>query len=545
MEILNIEDLSFSYPLCNKNAIENISFSVERGDFTVIYGATGSGKSTLLRMIKKELAPLGTRSGRVLYKGINLYSMSDKETAQKIGFVSQRPEEPIVTDKVWHELAFGLENMGLAQDVIRRRVAETAAYFGIEDWFEKKTSELSGGQKQLLNLAAVTVMQPEILILDEPTSQLDPIATSEFITALSKLNKELSLTVIITEHRLDDVIPVSNKLLIMENGKKSVYDRTSTALSALRGHDILECGMPAAVKIYNSFNINVPCPLTIKDGRDFIENNFSNEIKAANVNTDVKQHRNVVLEFSNVSFRYQRDLPDVLHELDLCVFENEIFCILGGNGSGKSTALLTAAGINKPYCGNVKVFGKKIKDYKNGELYKNCLSMLPQDVQTVFLKNTVKEELADVKIDDTDLPYDLSELNNRHPYDISGGQQQLLALAKVLSTKPRLLLLDEPTKGLDAYAKKEISSVLKKLQRLGTTIVYVTHDIEFAAECADRCAMFFRGEVTSFGTPKEFFPGNRFYTTAANKMTVGYYDDVVTADDAVKIMRENMIRSGK
>lgn len=545
MEILNIEDLSFSYPLCNKNAIENISFSVERGDFTVIYGATGSGKSTLLRMIKKELAPLGTRSGRVLYKGINLYSMSDKETAQKIGFVSQRPEEQIVTDKVWHELAFGLENMGLAQDVIRRRVAETAAYFGIEDWFEKKTSELSGGQKQLLNLAAVTVMQPEILILDEPTSQLDPIATSEFITALSKLNKELSLTVIITEHRLDDVIPASNKLLIMENGKKSVYDRTSTALSALRGHDILECGMPAAVKIYNSFNINVPCPLTLKDGRDFIENNFSNEIKAANVNTDVKQNRNVVFEFSNVSFRYQRDLPDVLHELDLCVFENEIFCILGGNGSGKSTALLTAAGINKPYCGNVKVFGKKIKDYKSGELYKNCLSMLPQDVQTVFLKNTVKEELADVKIEDTALPYDLSEINDRHPYDISGGQQQLLALAKVLSTKPRLLLLDEPTKGLDAYAKKEISSVLKKLQRLGTTIVYVTHDIEFAAECADRCAMFFRGEVTSCGTPKEFFPGNRFYTTAANKMTVGYYDDVVTADDAVKIMRENMIRSGK
>ncbi|MBQ2720663.1 MAG: ABC transporter ATP-binding protein, partial [Clostridia bacterium] len=445
----------------------------------------------------------------------------------------------IVTDKVWHELAFGLENMGLPKDVIRRRVSEMTCYFGIEDWFEKSVNELSGGQKQLLNLASVMVMQPDILILDEPTAQLDPIAASDFIATLSKLNRDLSLTVVITEHRLEDVIPVGNKLLAMENGEIVKYGETRSSISALYGNKTLIEGMPAAVRIFNNFEINTPCPLTVREGRDFIEKNFNNEIRSAENKEQKNEKKDAVLEFSDVYFRYERDLPDILRGLDFTVYENEIFCILGGNGSGKSTSLSAAAGINKPYSGDIKVFGKKLKDYKKGELYRNCLSLLPQDVQTVFLKNTVKVELADVNMDTSDLPYDLSELNDRHPYDISGGQQQLLALAKVLSTKPKLLLLDEPTKGLDAYAKKSITDVLKKLRALGMTIVCVTHDVEFAADCADRCAMFFRGEITSCSSPKEFFSGNSFYTTAANRMTRGYYDGVTTVADAVEIMKKN------
>ncbi len=539
MEILKIEDLSFSYPLCEKKALKNISFTVERGDFVTVCGATGSGKSTLMRMLKKELIPLGELTGKVYYKGKDLDTLSEKETTCSIGFVAQRPEEQIVTDKVWHELAFGLENMGLPKDVIRRRVSEMTCYFGIEDWFEKSVNELSGGQKQLLNLASVMVMQPDILILDEPTAQLDPIAASDFIATLSKLNRDLSLTVVITEHRLEDVIPVGNKLLAMENGEIVKYGETRSAISALYGNKTLIEGMPAAVRIFNNFEINTPCPLTVREGRDFIEKNFNNEIRSAENKEQKNEKKDAVLEFSDVYFRYERDLPDILRGLDFTVYENEIFCILGGNGSGKSTSLSAAAGINKPYSGNIKVFGKKLKDYKKGELYRNCLSLLPQDVQTVFLKNTVKEELADVNMDTSDLPYDLSELNDRHPYDISGGQQQLLALAKVLSTKPKLLLLDEPTKGLDAYAKKSITDVLKKLRALGMTIVCVTHDVEFAADCADRCAMFFRGEITSCSSPKEFFSGNSFYTTAANRMTRGYYDGVTTVADAVEIMKKN------
>lgn len=539
MEILKIENLSFSYPRCEEKAIENISFSVERGDFVTVCGATGCGKSTLMRMMKKELTPLGEMSGRVYYKGRELHSLPDSETACAIGFVAQRPEEQIVTDKVWHELAFGLENMGMPQDMIRRRVSEMTCYFGIEDWFEKSVSELSGGQKQLLNLASVMVMQPDVILLDEPTAQLDPIAASDFIATLSKLNRDLSLTVIITEHRLEEAIPVSNKLFAMENGKLLEYGETRKTVALLKNNSAFMQGMPAAVRIFNSFDLNVPCPLTAREGRDFIESNFSNEIDALEIQSEKTGKKETVLEFNDVYFKYGKELPDVLRGLDFKVYKGEIFCILGGNGSGKSTCLSVAAGLNRHYSGNVRVLGKKIKDYKKNELYRGCLSLLPQDVQTVFLKNTVKEELDDVKNVGYTLPYDLSALNDRHPYDISGGQQQLLALAKVLFTEPKILLLDEPTKGLDAYAKKEIGEILKKLAESGLTVICVTHDVEFAAEYADRCAMFFRGEITSSGTPAEFFAGNNFYTTAANRMTRGYYKNIATVSNAVKIMKLN------
>ena len=539
MEILKIENLSFSYPRCEEKAIENISFSVERGDFVTVCGATGCGKSTLMRMMKKELTPLGEMSGRVYYKGRELHSLPDSETACAIGFVAQRPEEQIVTDKVWHELAFGLENMGMPQDMIRRRVSEMTCYFGIEDWFEKSVSELSGGQKQLLNLASVMVMQPDVILLDEPTAQLDPIAASDFIATLSKLNRDLSLTVIITEHRLEEAIPVSNKLFAMENGKLLEYGETRKTVALLKNNSAFMQGMPAAVRIFNSFDLNVPCPLTAREGRDFIESNFSNEIDALEIQSEKTGKKETVLEFNDVYFKYGKELPDVLRGLDFKVYKGEIFCILGGNGSGKSTCLSVAAGLNRHYSGNVRVLGKKIKDYKKNELYRGCLSLLPQDVQTVFLKNTVKEELDDVKNVGYTLPYDLSALNDRHPYDISGGQQQLLALAKVLFTEPKILLLDEPTKGLDAYAKKEIGEILKKLAESGLSVICVTHDVEFAAEYADRCAMFFRGEITSSGTPAEFFAGNNFYTTAANRLTRGYYKNIATVSNAVKIMKLN------
>lgn len=540
MEILKIENLTFSYPLCEEKAIDNISFSVDRGDFVTVCGPTGCGKSTLMRLLKKELIPLGEMSGKVYYKGRDVQTLSEKETACSIGFVAQRPEEQIVTDKVWHELAFGLENMGMPQDVIRRRVSEMTCYFGIEDWFEKSVSELSGGQKQLLNLASVMVMQPDILILDEPTAQLDPIAASDFIATLSKLNRDLSLTVIITEHRLEEIIPVSNKLFAMERGKMLKYGETRETVKALRKNSVFMQGMPAAVRIFSSFDLSLPCPLTAREGREFIEKNFDNRVSKLETPLSNTEKKEAVLEFSDVYFKYSKEMPDVLRGLDFKVYRGEIFCILGGNGSGKSTCLSVAAGLRRQYSGTVRVLGKKIKDYKKNELYRGCISLLPQDVQTVFLKNTVREELEDVVNKDHTLPYDLSELNDRHPYDISGGQQQLLALAKVLSSAPQILLLDEPTKGLDAYAKKEIGVILHKLAQTGLTVVCVTHDVEFAAEWADRCAMFFRGEITSCGIPSEFFAGNNFYTTAVNRMTSNYYKNITTVSDAVKIMRINM-----
>ena len=544
MEALAVRDLTFSYAGNKENTVSNICFSLEKGDFLALCGATGSGKSTLLRLLKKELRPNGRLSGEVIVSGDSLENMDVRTSATKVGFVFQRPEQQIVTDKVWHELAFGLENLGVETGTIRRRVSEMAAYFGIESWFEKSVSELSGGQKQLLNLASVMVMQPEILVLDEPTAQLDPIAASDFIATLSKLNRELGLTVVIAEHRLEEVVPVSSKVLALEKGRVFAFGKTRETALKLCENSLLLGGMPSSLRISAALNEKEHCPLTVREGRSYIESNFnSHHIRISEAEKeDLKGEK--VLEFSDVFFRYGKNLPDVLRGLSFSAFSGEILCVLGGNGSGKSTALSCAAGVRKPYSGKISVLGKNISKYSRGELYNNCIALLPQDAQTLFLCNTVKEELEDAKIAAKELPFDLTELLDRHPYDLSGGQQQLLALAKVLAAKPKVLLADEPTKGLDAEAKLKVAEVFRKLKAEGITVVIVTHDVEFAAECADRCAMFFRGEITSCERPREFFEGNNFYTTVANRMTRGYYFGIVTVKDAIELAKRNG-RKGK
>lgn len=522
MELLKVKDLTFTYPLCENPAVKNISFSIEKGEFVTICGATGSGKSTLLRLLKRELTPLGDLKGTILLDGIELKDLSEQTSAYEIGFVMQKPEQQIVTDKVWHELSFGLENQGLSQKVMARKVAEMASFLGIESWYDKNISELSGGQKQLLNLASVMVMNPSILILDEPTAQLDPIASADFIATLKKLNQELSLTIIIVEHRLEDLIPISDKVLILEHGELIFDGKPREIMRQLCSKKEILLAMPTATRIYHALHGDGICPLNIREGRTFIESNFENQIRNLS-KTYQKKQSDVVIQFENVYFRYERKMPDVLRGLSTKIYENEIFCILGGNGSGKTTMLKAMTGIAKQYSGKIKIFGSR--------------ALLPQDVQTVFLRNTVREELEDAHAQE--LPFDLSHLYEKHPYDLSGGEQQLVALAKVLATHPKILLLDEPTKGLDAYAKSKMIEVLKKLKKAGKTIVVVTHDVEFASLCADRVALFFRGDIVSEGEPIEFFSENHFYTTAVHRMIRGYYDDIVTEEQLVEICCQN------
>ncbi len=538
MEILAVEGLSFRYPTCTDSAVSDVSFRLESGDFAVLCGATGCGKSTLLRMLKRELTPVGDISGEVRFCGQPLSELSERGSAADIGFVMQSPEQQIVTDKVWHELAFGLENLGVPKNDIARRVAEMASFFGIGPWYGKNTAELSGGQKQLLNLAAVLVMQPKLLVLDEPTAQLDPIAAADFIATLKRLNQELGLTIIMAEHRLEDVIPVCSRLIVMDSGRVIADAPAEKAIPQLRGRNDIICGMPAASRLYAELENGGECPITVMDGRRYIEQNYSCGVRTLNRGINSLPDE-TALEFDEVFFRYSRNSPDVLADLSFKVGKGEMYCILGGNGSGKTTSLSTAAGLLKPYSGTIKVFGKKLKDYKNRSLYRECLALLPQDVQTVFLKNTVREELAEVGASPDIIPFDLTPLLDKHPYDLSGGQMQLAALAKVMAAKPKLLLLDEPTKGLDANAKSMFIGVLRKLKEQGTTIVIVTHDVEFAALCADRCAMFFGGKIVSEGTPDRFFSENNFYTTAVSRMTRGIFDNAVTVHDAAELCRIN------
>lgn len=528
MEILDIKDLSFTYPLAASPTLDSISFSVNEGELVALCGATGSGKSTLLRLIKKELAPLGEKSGTVTFRG----KSADNCTPSDIGFVMQDPDHQIVTDKVWHELAFGLENMGLPQSSIARRTAEMSSYFGIEDKFDRNISELSGGQKQLINLAAVMVTEPGLLILDEPTAQLDPITASDFINTVKKLNRDLSLTVIIAEHRLEEIIPLCDKLLVIENGRVLAFGKPHDVAVQLYSHKDIMCGMPAAARISAALGAARPA-LSVIEGRELVRT-YGNEVQPER-NVNDPGNKDTALEFYEVYFRYERELPDVLKGLSISVNKGEIYCILGGNGSGKTTALGCASGIIKPYSGTIRIFGKKLKEYKNQTLYKECLALMPQDIKTVFLRNTVREELEDAGTDISSLPFDLTPHLDKHPYDLSGGEMQLCAFAKVLALKPKILLLDEPTKGLDAASKIKIIALLKQLTANGMTIVTVTHDVEFAAECADRCALFFRGEIVSAAPPDEFFSENSFYTTAASRITRGYFCNAVTAGKAAEL----------
>ena len=529
MKHLSVQNLSFSYS--DKKILDNISFNISKGEFVTLCGKTGCGKTTLLRLLKKELQPKGKLSGKILYNNIPLENLNEKDSVRKIGFVMQNPESQIITDKVYHELAFGLESLGLENSVIKRKIAETACYFGIEDLFYKNINELSGGQKQLLNLASITAMNPELMILDEPTAQLDPIARENFFNTLKKLNRDLSITIIITEHTLEDILPISDRLLVLENGKIIYNDSPEKIYKIAKTNSYLFKAMPSTVRISTPFlKQNEPCPLTTKSAIQYIAKNLN--VKPFSI--PQKNHsENAILKLKDVSFRYSKDSSDILHDLSLELFENEILFVLGGNGAGKTTFLNTVAGLLKYRMGSIKLFGKKLSSYKDKSLYKNNLALLPQDVKAVFAKDTVREELAETGANPTDYGFNITHLLKKHPYDLSGGEQQLCALIKVLASKPKVLLLDEPTKGADSILKQQIANILLKLKSSGISIIVVSHDIEFAASCADRCAMLFGGEIISEGEPHEFFSQNSFYTTATNKIMRSFDKNIITVDEAI------------
>ncbi len=557
MELLKVENLSFTYPGQDKPALRQVSFTVNSGEFVVLCGESGCGKTTLLRLLKRELAPHGERTGEISYLGCPQQELDERTAACEIGFVMQNPENQIVMDKVWHELAFGLENMGLPQQKIRRRVGEMACFFGIDEWFRKETHHLSGGQKQLLNLASIMAMQPKLLILDEPTSQLDPIAASDFIGTLVKLNRELGTTILMTEHRLEEVFPAADKAGVMEEGKMLLWDVPRTVGKRLReireNHKML-VGLPSAVRIYNALDVpEAECPLTVREGREFLDAYFTNQVRQKKeAAQQLMPGEETALLLKNVWFRYERETPDILEGVKLEIKKGEIVSILGGNGSGKTTLLSVIAGLNRAYRGKIRVFGKKIKSYKGNELYRGTLGLLPQNPQSVFLRETVREDYHELKkvMGDTEQEMEekiariakllkIEELLDQHPYDLSGGQQQKAALGKILLLQPKLLLLDEPTKGIDAYSKFRLMELMRRLQSEGITILMVTHDVEFAASVSNRCAMFFDRELTSVDPPEEFFCDNSFYTTAANRIARQMYDGVVTCEDVVGLCKEN------
>ena len=547
MAHFQIKDLSFVYPTSkDKKSLDGVSLSIEKGEYVVLCGKSGSGKTTLLRQLKSVLAPHGKRSGEILFNGVTLEKVSQRDQSAKIGYVMQNPDDQIVTDKVWHELAFGLESLGCDQKTMRARVAEMACYFGIADWFHRDVANLSGGQKQLLNLASIMAMQPEVLILDEPTSQLDPIAASDFLNTVRKINIELGTTVIITEHRLEDIFPYADRAIVMDDGKV-IADDTPRNIGKLlyeQKNDMF-AAMPTPVRVFYGAEGTGDCPLTVREGRTWLSKTFA-EPKLSTMPTKEldDEIENPALSLKELWFRYEKDSPDVLRGVSAEVPKGALYAIVGGNGAGKSTTLKAVCGICKPYRGKVKVFGKPVEKYKAAELFGGCLAMLPQDPKSLFVKKTVREDLSEMTKDEKKIAEiaavcEIETLLDSHPYDLSGGEQQRAALAKVLLTQPKLLLLDEPTKGIDSFFKEKLASILCKLKEQGITVVMVSHDVEFCAKYADMVSMFFDGQILTTDTPCRFFGNNSFYTTAANRMSRHVFSMAVTAEDVVELCKQN------
>ena len=541
MNLVEIKDFGFSYPESSRKVLEHVNLNIKEGTLNVIMGRSGCGKSTLLRQLKSVLAPAGEKEGEILYRNIPLRDTDHRTQSQEIGFVMQNPDNQIVTDKVWHELAFGLESLGYDNATIRLRVAEMASYFGIQKWFYKNVSELSGGQKQLLNLASVMAMHPSLLILDEPTSQLDPIAASDFLETVKKINRDIGTTVLLTEHRLQDIIPYADQVFVMDEGTLFMEGTPREIGTKLKEqHHGMFLSMPVPMQIYAGTESTLTCPLTVSEGRQWIREYIEEkgikkeQIQQANQRLERQGEKNKnetaglfghfkrqkentppAIQMKDVWFRYEKDSPDVIQDLSLEVKKGEFYALVGGNGTGKSTTLSLLGRVHQPYSGRIYLDGKDLRSFSDRELYGGYLGVMPQNPQSIFLKKTVLEDLYSViggKKEKPSSEYPISMkkekaiegivslthlegLLNRHPYDLSGGEQQRLALAKVLLLRPKILLMDEPTKGIDVGAKYSIYEIMNELTANGYAIIMVSSEMPEVLGMADRIVVMRSGRV--------------------------------------------------
>lgn len=525
---IEVQGLSFAYPGAGAPVLEGLDWRVPQGAFALLVGGTGSGKSTLLSLLKPEIAPAGERTGDARVLGENVADMDVRASAERVGYVFQDPENQIVCETVWHEMAFGLENLGLARDEMRRRVAETSYFFGLEDWLHRDTDTLSGGRKQLLSLAAVLALRPRVLLLDEPTSQLDPVAEKNFLHALFRVNRELGCTVVVATHQPRPMLEYATCAYRIEDGrvcevadiaslghreglfsgevpgwgasrraKSGVFSSVSGQLGSLDPRE----GAPGAKKgLKSGKSAEFEAQIQPQDDSGAPSRAGGRRILS-------KMHGESATTLSEGWFRYDRVSGWVLRGLDVTFSAGAVHAIVGGNGCGKSTMLSVLA---------------KTAKLQRGRMVRGAASaaLLPQNPKALLVAETVHDELMEWASTcgyDEDAAQEraaqlgLDGLDARHPYDLSGGQRQLLALAKLLLIGPELLLLDEPTKGLDLTSRRIIARALCAHAQAGGTVIMATHDLDFAEQVADDIAMMFDGEIACMEPPADFFADNVFY----------------------------------
>ncbi len=467
MEAIKCKGLSFCYPNKTENALSDVSFSLKKGEFCAVLGASGSGKSTLLKLMKKEISPHGTRGGSIQITGT-------------VGYVSQHFEESTVSDTVYGELAFSPTHAGLSAEEIRLLVAETAAYFHLSNKLDAPVSALSGGEKQILCLASVMMMKPDILLLDEPFSQLDPVAAAAFADVLRTVHRDFGTAVLLAAHALEECWHMLDSILLLDGGRVCMKEEKNAAATRL-------------VQTESPMTDALPVFLRMDEAAQ-----RSRSVDVATLPQDKPQ-----LEAKHLYFAYQKG-KDVLRDASLALFPGKIHAVIGENGSGKTTLLKALCGVRRAYRGKVKT--------------KASISMLPQNVYDLFTHETCAQEVHYGELTDR---LALADIANSHPFDISGGQAQRLALVKVLQTGADILLLDEPAKGLDPVLKAQLGTLLWELCAEGKTVLLVTHDLEFAGRYADVASLMSCGSMVATMPAPALFRKLHFYTTPSSRLTGG------------------------
>lgn len=550
MALVEFCNVNFRYPGGSEKALSDVDLSIEEGEFVLICGPSGCGKTTLIKQLLLAVAPYGKRDGKIIVDGRNIDDIDDKELVTTFGYVGQNPVNQTVTDKVWHELSFGMENLGLCQDVMERRIAEICEFFGMQSWLDRDVSTLSGGEMQMVHLASVMVMEPKVLIFDEPTAYLDPLAARNLLDMIKRINAELGTTIIIVEHHLEEVYGMADKVVAMGKAKIRHIGTPRGVASELE----FKAGLPSALLIAKEVDKdNDKLPLTVSEGQRWIANRLSGVSIDGFVNpSDDSMYHKEVIRLKDISFAYD-DTEIVLEDCNLTVYEGEIFALLGGNGTGKSTLLQILCQTLKQAFGTIKIFDKKVTGIKDVPLGNEAMVFMPQDAMALFTAITVEEELMEALdglsielakkkelVSDMVNKIALFGYEKRHPYDLSSGEQQMLALGKLLLLNPKIILMDEPTKGLDYDRKTEIGNVIKHLSEEGITILLVSHDIEFCARFADRCGLMHNGRVVAAENTRDFFSGNKFFTTATNRIARRYIPRAILPEEVIAFCEREM-----
>lgn len=544
MAFLETKNLSFKYS-DNSFTLGEVSFSLEKGDFCLVVGKTGCGKTTLLKLFKKEITPSGDLKGIVRMDGLDLKEYD----SNKIVYMFQNPSRQIVSDKVYHEIVFGLESRGFKKEIIEAKLAEIVNYLDINDLLNKHTMELSGGEAQLVSLASLLVLDPEVILLDEASSQLDPLTRKKFLEILKRINQDFGITIILVEHNLEEVLKFTDKIVVLDQGEMLYFGLRDDVINFLSSSKEYFAFLPKTLQI--SKQLDLGSLLHLKDVKQALKNKYKNEI---NFTYEPKVFGKEIIKAGELYYRYSKKEKDVLEKLSLTVYDNEILGLVGGNGVGKTTLLKNLAGIRTFYSGRIEIENKNIRKYKGNSLYKKLVAYLPQDPLTLFIKRTIGEDLEYyVKSLDLDkdllnkliTKFDLKPLLEMSSYDLSGGELQKCAFTKILLSKPKILFLDEPTKGMDFSLREELKEILVELKAEGATIIIATHDLEFVASVADRVGIMFNGKVLSLTDSHSFFSNNNFYTTIASLAARDLYDKVITVPELVEIAKKNGIKNEK